>query len=143
MNKAARDYAITVIGILLLGAGLYFVKNISDPQGFIKILPYICIGSGCVIFGHGVGNVVSRKAIHTDPDIEKQVEIEKNDERNIAISNKAKAKAYDLMTYVFFALMIAFALMGIEMAALVILVFVYVFVQGYAIYYRSKFDKEM
>lgn len=143
MKKTARDYVITVIGTILLVIGLYLVKNTSGPEGFMKALPYVCIGLGCGIFGHGMGNIISRKAIHTNPNIEKQVEIQKNDERNIAISNKAKAKAYDLMTFVFGAVMITFALMGVEMAAVVLLVFVYLFVQGYAIYYRCKFDKEM
>ena len=41
------------------------------------------------------------------------------------------------MTFVFGALMIAFALMGVDMIAVLLLVFAYLFVQGYAIYYRS------
>lgn len=59
------------------------------------------------------------------------------------IANCAKAKAYDVMTYVFGALMIAFALMGVDMIPVLLFVFVYLFVQGYAIYYRCKYEKEM
>ncbi|HYF75143.1 MAG TPA: hypothetical protein VD757_01040, partial [Candidatus Nitrosocosmicus sp.] len=75
--------------------------------------------------------------------IEKQLEIDRHDERNIAIGNRAKAKAYDMMIYVFGALLLAFALMDVDMTALLLLVFAYLFVVGYGIYYRIKYDKEM
>ncbi len=142
MKKGATDYIITVIGIIFLGFGLYLVKSVI-PQGFMKAFPYVCIGLGCGIFGHGMGNIISQKAIHTDPNIEKQIEINKNDERNITIANRAKSKAYDLMTFVFGALMITFSLMGVDMVEVLLLVFAYLFVQGYAIYFRCKYDKEM
>ena len=76
-------------------------------------------------------------------DLQKKLTIEENDERNIAISNKAKGKAFDMMTYVYGALMVSFALMGVDMSALLLLVFAYLFVHGFGIYYRIKFDKEM
>ena len=90
-----------------------------------------------------MGDIISRKAIQTDPKLEKQIEIQKNDERNITISQRAKAKAYDLMTFVYGALMLTFALMGVDMITVLLLVFAYLFVQGYAAYFRCKYDKEM
>lgn len=143
MKKHRLDYFIAVIGILLLGMGLFLVKIISEPQGAIRGLPYICIGVGCGIFGHGMGNIIGRKAVKNNPDIQKQLEIEKKDERNIAIANHAKAKAFDMMIFVFGVLMIAFALMGVDMAAVLLLVFAYLLVIGYDVYYRFKYDKEM
>ncbi len=143
MKKLKTDYLIAIAGIILLGIGLYLVKSNIYPQGFLKSLPYICIGLGCGIFGHGMGNLISRKLIKTDPNLERRIEIDRNDERNITIANRAKSKAYDLMTFVFGALMITFALMGVDMVAVLLLVFAYLFVQGYAIYYRCKYDKEM
>ena len=83
------------------------------------------------------------QAIRSDSEIQRKLEIEKNDERNIAIANKAKGKAFDMMTFVFGALMISFALIGVDMIAVLLLVFAYLFVHGFAIYYRFKFDKEM
>lgn len=143
MKKVKTDYFISMIGIILLGLGLYLVKILVDPQGIMKALPYVCIGLGCGIFGHGMGNIISRRAIQNDYNLQKQIEINKNDERNITIGDKAKAKAYDLMTFVFGALMITFALLGVDMIAVVLLVSAYLFVEGYAIYYRFKYEKEM
>ncbi|URN93007.1 MAG: hypothetical protein NAG76_14280 [Candidatus Pristimantibacillus lignocellulolyticus] len=77
------------------------------------------------------------------PDAAKQLEIDKKDERNLVIANRAKAKAYDMMVFVLGALILVFALMGIDLIAVLILVFVYAFILGYNIYYRVKYYKEM
>jgi hypothetical protein len=143
MSDKKLSYAVAAIGIALLTIGLYLVKANGDPQGIMQALPYICIGIGCGLFGQGIGDIISEKAIRNSPDIQRKLEIEKNDERNIAIANRAKGKAFDMMTFVFGALMLSFALMGIEMAAVLLLVFVYLFVEGCAIYYRCKYDREM
>lgn len=143
MQKKAINYFITGIGLVLGFLGLYFVKTMMDPQGFMKVLPYVCIGLGCGAFGHGMGNIISYKTIHGNPALEKQMEIEKSDERNMAIANRAKAKAYDLMTFAFGALMVTFALMGVDLVAILLLVITYLLVHGYGIYFRCKYEKEM
>ena len=143
MKKNGMDYIITIIGILLIGVGLFLVKLITDPQGVMKALPYIFVSVGCGTFGHGMGNIISWKALKNSPNIQKQLEIDKKDERNVAIANSAKAKSYDMMIFVFGALMLSYALMGIDMIAILLLVFAYLFVITYGLYYRFKYDKEM
>lgn len=143
MNQKKLNYVVVIIGLLLLGIGLYLVKTVDNPQGIMQALPYVCIGVGCGLFGQGMGSILSQKAIQNNPEIQKRMDIEKNDERNIAIANRAKGKAFDIMTFVFGALMLAFALMGIDMIAVLLLVFAYLFVHGYAIYYRCKYNGEM
>ena len=114
-NKNIVDYISTTIGVILLVAGLLLVKTLVNPQGILRALPYVFVGLGCGAFGHGMGNIISRKTLKNSPDVQKQIEIDRNDERNITIANRAKAKAYDMMTFVFGALMLSFALMGIDM----------------------------
>lgn len=143
MKNNKMNYTYTAIGIILLSIGLYLVKTLADPQGIMTALPYVCVGIGCGLFGHGMGNIISSRAIKNSPDIQKQMEIDKKDERNIAITNSAKAKAYDIMTFVIGALMLAFALMEIDLAAIIILVFAYLFIEFSGIYYRYKYEKEM
>ena len=106
-------------------------------------LPYICIGVGCGIFGHGMGNLINSRIMSNRPDIKKQMEIEQKDERNIVIQNQAKAKAYDMMIFVFGALMICFALMNVDLMVILMLVSCYLFIAGYSIYYRVQYEKEM
>lgn len=142
-SKNIVDYISTTIGVILLVAGLFLVKTLVNPQGILRALPYVFVGLGCGAFGHGMGNIISRKALKNSPDVQKQIEIDRNDERNITIANRAKAKAYDMMTFVFAALILAFALIGIDMVAVLLLVFAYLFVEFYGAYYRCKYDKEM
>ena len=47
------------------------------------------------------------------------------------------------MTYVYSALMVSFALMGVDLVPLLLLVFAYLLVHGVALCYRIKFEKEM
>ncbi|WP_040950254.1 DUF6442 family protein [Gorillibacterium massiliense] len=143
MKKRGHDSFLALAGILLLGAGLFLLKTIDNLQSTLQALPYILIGLGCGLFGHGMGNVISRKALKNNPNVQKRMEIEKNDERNLAISYRAKAKAYDMMVLVFGALMISFALMNVDVLVILLLVFAYLFVIGGGVYYRVKFDKEM
>ena len=126
MKSKITNYATIIMGLLLLAVSLYLIKTSNDPQGVMRTLPYVCIG-----------------AINSAPELKKKLDIEKNDERNVAIANKAKGKAFDVMTWVFSALMVSFALMGIDTVAVLLLVFAYLLVLGFAIYYRFKFDKEM
>lgn len=141
--KKVKDRFIVIIGIFLVVLGLFFINTSDNPKELMLALPYVCIGIGCGLFGHGMGNIIANKAIRKTPEIQKQIEINKNDERNIAISNHAKAKAYDVMTYVFGALLVTFALMRVDVIPLLLLVFAYLFVQIYAVYYRFKCEREM
>ena len=143
MKKNITNYFTVAFGLLLLCIGLYLSKTILAPQGFMRAFPYVCIGLGCGIFGHGLGDIISRRSLKNHPEIDKQIKIDKLDERNVSIANQAKAKAYDMMIFLFGALILAFALMGIDMIALLLLVFSYLFIVGYGIYYRYKFDKTM
>ncbi|MBP3964078.1 hypothetical protein [Paenibacillus lignilyticus] len=143
MNKTLSYYFLTVAGIGLLACGVYFIKTIEDPQGVLRALPYICVGLGCGLFGLGVGEIILRSAMKKDPTAAKQLEIDRNDERNLAIANRAKAKAYDMMVFVFGALITAVALMGIDIIVVLLLVFTFLFILVYCSYYRFKYYKEM
>jgi len=143
MKKTRCDYLLTALGLILLGAGLLLVKTFTEPDGIMRALPYVCIGVGCGIFGQGMGNIISRRAMKNSPDLQRQMEIEKRDERNITIGNRAKAKAFDMMVFVFGALMLSFALMGVDLIAVLLLVSAYLFILFYGIYFRIKFDREM
>jgi hypothetical protein len=143
MKKKTLSYVFAILGFMLIGAGVYLIKTVDNPQSVMKTLPYIFVGVGCGVFGHGAGDLLCRRSIKSNPNIAKKLEIEKNDERNIAIANRAKAKAFDIMLPVFGALMVAFALMNIDLATTLLMVCAYLFVAGCGIYYRFKYDKEM
>lgn len=78
-----------------------------------------------------------------NPQLQKQIAIEQNDERNIALSNRAKAKAFDAMLYIFSAALLALSLMKLPLMAILILTGAYLAVISYFIFYLNKYHKEM
>lgn len=143
MRKTISYILFTILGIGMLASGVYFIKALEEPQGILRALPYICVGLGCVMFGQGIGKIVERFAAQNNSAAAKQLEIDKKDERNIAIANRAKAKAYDMMIHVFGALIFAIALMGTDLIVVLLLVFAFMFILGYSTYYRFTYYKEM
>ena len=142
MSRATKQYILTIAGILCCITGLVSLKAIAEPQGVLQVLPYLCIGIGCGVFGHGAGEIAANRAYVKNPQLRKQMEIEKQDERNIAIANQAKAKAYDSMLYVLGAVMIAFALMNVQTTTILLLVGAYLLVVGVNVFYLNKYQKE-
>ncbi len=143
MKKRWLQPVLGLVGLVLLAVGLYLAKTTDAAEGIMRALPYVCVGIGCGLFGQGMGGVIERSILKKSPELLKQKEIEVKDERNQEISNRAKAKAYDVMVFVFGALMVSFALMGVEMIIVLLLVFAYLFVVGCGVYYRIKLEKEL
>ena len=143
MKYGKKDYAVAALGACLLAMGVMFLKTVSDPQGIVRTLPYLCVGIGSGLFGQGMGNLLHRRALNGNPELLKQEEIERRDERNVAIANRAKAKAYDMMIFVFGAILLAFALIGVDLAAIILLLFAYLLIIGFGLYWRVRYDREM
>ncbi len=139
-NKKLKSTLFTVFGIVLLIAGLLVVKLFDLGN---QAAPYVCIGLGCGLFGQGLGELITRWSEKGHPEITRQREIEENDERNIALRDKAQAKAYRIMIPVFGALFLAFGLMKVQLRVILLLVAAYLYICGCSIYYNSKYRKEM
>ncbi len=137
MKKYTLQTVLGILGLAMLVFGLYLVKTTDATEGILMTLPYVLIGIGCGLFGQGMGGVIERSVLKKHPELIKQKEIEVNDERNQQISNRAKAKAYDMMVFVFGALM------NVDLAIVLLVVFSYLFVVGSGVYYRVKFEKEL
>ena len=75
MKSKLAKYTTIILGLLLLTIGLYLIKTVGDPQGIMASLPYVCIGIGSGLFGHGMGNLISERAIRSDPDLQKKLDI--------------------------------------------------------------------
>ena len=143
MKQVRKEIVWIVVGVVLWGIAVLLLRQNPGNSGFWRALPYVCLGVGAGLLGQGIGRMVQRKALQSDPELARQQEIEAGDERNIQLAQRAKAKAFDLMVFVFSALLLVFALMGVEMTALLLLVAAYLLVQGYAVYCRVKLEKEM
>ena len=123
------------------GGAVAFARRGGPGRG--ARLPYLCIGVGCGLFGQGAGELLAARAVKGDPALQRRLEVERADERNRAIADRAKGKAFDRMTFVYGALMLTFALMEVELAAVLLLVAAYLFVEFSVVYYRCKLEKQM
>lgn len=143
MKKSKKNYILSFIGIVLIVLGLFFYKSISDLEGVLEILTYILLIFGIGIFGHGMGNILMKYAIKDNPKIEKESLVALEDERNVKISQLAKAKAFDMTVYLFGAVILLLIFLKVEERAIIILAISYVFINIYSIYNREKIEKEM
>lgn len=141
--KVGRYVFLASVGIIIFAVGLVLIKLLPEADGILKTLPYICLGVGSGIFGGNLGTALRNKAMLKNPQAAKQMEIEQKDERNQVISNKAKARAYDLMIFVYAAILLAFALMQVDIYIILTLVAVYLFFIFANVYYLTKYSKEM
>ena len=51
--KQAKNIGLSLLGFVLIGARIYMIRTVSDPQGIMRALPFLLVGFGCGIFGHG------------------------------------------------------------------------------------------
>ena len=134
---------LSVIGLVVFGVGLVLIKLLLAEVGILNTFLYFCVCVGAGIFGGNLGTAIRNKTALKNPQAAKQIEIEQKDERNQAINNKAKARAYDLMIYVYAAILLAFTLMQVDIYVILTLVAVYLFFVFTNIYYITKYHKEM
>ncbi|HOO76033.1 MAG TPA: hypothetical protein PLS66_12125 [Tepiditoga sp.] len=141
MNTKKKGYLLSVLGIALIFTALYFFINFRSTENSLFNLTYILLGIGSGIFGHGLGELII--VYSKNQNLKKSINIQKNDERTIAINNLSKAKAYDVMIYIFSALIMIMAFMNINPVAVIISVSAYLFIIFTNVFYKIKYNKEM
>ena len=139
-RNTIKSAVITAVGLLMLFSGLLIVKRFNLGS---QTAPYLCIGLGCGLFGHGFGELLTRWSEKDHPEITRQREIEESDERNIALRDRSQAKAFRIMIPVFGILFFAFSLMNVELRVILLLVAAYMYICGCSVYYNVKYRKEM
>jgi hypothetical protein len=128
-EKSTKNILLLILGLIIALLGILIFKGIL--LAFIPgpSLPYILIGLGAGLFGTGLGGLIQRSVVHTDPAYERQQRIEASDERNQMLLAQAKARAYDVFIYAFGALLIGLALLSsMDWYVLLSLVLVYLVV---------------
>lgn len=143
MKRNIVNTAAVLLGIGIAVVGFVLQRAAAPDGGFMQVLSYVLIGLGCGAFGHSAGDLLGSKALQSDPELARRIEIETTDERNIALANAAKARAFDRMLYIFGALMVVLVLMQAELAVVLLFVTAYLFIVGSSVYYRCKYEKEM
>lgn len=131
------------IGLAMIIGSIYLLQAEKAPEGAVRTVLCVCIAIGCFLSGSALRAWLQDWSLQNAPDVRKEIDIEKRDERNQMITNRAKAKAFDLYVCVFSVLLWALALMKTERTALLLLFAAHCFVLGTGLYYRSKLEKEL
>lgn len=101
-NLAMTAVGLVVLlgGLLLYSLGIHEVIPVPRPD----LLPWCTGVVGSILILSGACELFFKRT--------KEIEIEENDERNIAITNAAKATGFDVMLSLFSIAIIALALLG-------------------------------
>lgn len=144
MDKGVRTaYILLIIGLMLVIVSAISFYFFSSERFAYTVVSYAIFGGGFGLLGDGIGRLNAARLEKKDPERMKIINIEKNDERNIAIDEKARAKAYTLSIYLFSAALVILAIMRVELKALLIVLCADLTVMIYSLYIRLKLYKEM
>lgn len=136
-NRVVSQTVLLLLGMIMLAAGL---KGIG---GMTKMAAGLCTGMGGGLIGLSIANLFIGAYYRRHPEAQKQSDIEAQDERNVALTDKAKAKAFDLNNKVLmlvpFLLILANSPLWITLSA----VGVYLFGFGAQIYFTMRLSREM
>ena len=138
-NKQMKLYtSLAVLGAILFAIGgfVFTDKDINNVSGLF-------IGIGAGLFGLSVAQIIVIVIAEKNPEYKRKASIEEKDERNIAISNKAKSKGFNAMGYILPILMLVYILINADLLLLLLLVFAYLLVYCVYIFYINKYSKEM
>lgn len=130
-----------LLGILLILIELFGTKG--NFYELPKMVSGLLIGFGFGLLGASFATLINEWLIRHNADMRKQVEIEKTDERVIAINEKAKAKSFETYNYAFALLLVIGIILDINFWYLLLLAGFHVLMTLIYLYYVGKYQKEM
>ena len=144
INKKIRGLCVlTTVGFILFITGIALVIFFSESQGIMKTLPFICLAIGIGSCSGGLGGLISYRRMQQNPQLAKEKEINIKDERNIIISYRSKAMAYNLTVLIFAALIMFLAVVQVETYITLVFTGAYLLIISLHFYFFNKYYKEM
>lgn len=111
-SKKLIIFMILFSMILILSAAWLMLSGKADDS-----ITGILFGIGSGLFGVGIACIFENYFYKNNPKLYEKKIIEQNDERNISINNKAKAKSGTLIMYLNFILAMVMSVLHIEVWA--------------------------
>lgn len=136
-NKATRNIIFIILGVIILAVGIFARSDdLRSVAGF-------CIGIGLAVITMNVLNLILNLYYKKHPAIKKQSDIELKDERTVAITNKAKAKAFDIMIRILFIIPFLMILINLPIWMMLATIAIYTFGLSVQMYLTLRYYKEM
>ena len=110
-----------VIGMIAGGVLLFLGRKVFVAEE-LKMLAGICFGFGSAFFVLGIGNLVGAftAAKFEDQEVIRQKRIEENDERNIRILDRSRAKANQVLVYILSIIILVLGFMNVELYVIIL-----------------------
>lgn len=140
-TKHRRMWLPLLVSIIIMIASLLLLKKGIFP--YSQVFFALSAAISCGVFGMKLGEIGQWAAMRKEPEVSRLAEIEEKDERNVAIGNMAKGKAFEFMSFLYSALFLAFILLGTELQTLLIFVTAYLLIHGVYIYHLVRLRRVM
>ncbi|MDF2800843.1 MAG: hypothetical protein K0S61_746 [Anaerocolumna sp.] len=138
MNKKTNFFiAMLFLGICCIIISLFIH---SDDN---KAISGILIGIGTGFVGMSIANFVNIHMENKNPEYKKQSRIDLDDERNILIRNRSKAKAGDITQWLIMIIAYITILISAPLWVTLVVVMVFLLYNILNLYFMSKYQKEM
>ena len=142
-DKGRVGTVLVIVGVFLVLASMFVFFFVKGENFTYTVISFSIFGGGFGLLGDGLGRLNMARIAKKDPEKMKEFNIEKNDERNISIDEKARAKAFSLMIYLFSIVLVVLAIMRIDIKALFIVLAAYMIVLMYCLIIKLKLYREM
>lgn len=138
MKKKTYFHILQLLtGICLLTLSILIKTEISKP------ISGVLLGVGGGLLGLGIIGLVTNHIESRNPAMKKNKEIEDNDERNILIRHRAKARAGDITQWLIMAIAYVTILISAPLWVTLFVVCVFVFYNVTGILLMNKYQNEM
>lgn len=140
-NKFAVKFLGMICGIIIVFVSFVMKTYLTKLSEKLYLLIAL-LGFG--LFGYNMGDLIKISILRKYPDEERKYRIMENDERNIAINNLAKSKAFDAMTYIFATVILFLSLLKeTDIFIALLLAGAYILVYVIMLYHLTKLHKKM
>jgi uncharacterized Tic20 family protein len=136
-NQFGTQIMLIILGAVLLIVGIVVIDESS------KTVSGLCVGIGAGLIGMNIANLLIDLYYRKHPEIKKQVDIDARDERSLAITCKAKAKAFDITVILLIVVPFLLILAGSPLWVILATIGVYLFGFCAQIYFTIQLGKEM
>ena len=135
MRKKSTFYvmAITISVIMIILSQFVELNSLSG----------LLLGTGAGVFGANIAKLYSINLEKKNPDMIKENEIELQDERNVLIRQRAKAKSADITQWLIMVIAYLEIFVNAPLWIILLTVGIFVLYNIIQIYYVNKFNKEM
>lgn len=138
MNSKSALY----LGALFLGICLVIASFFFNGEE-VKAIGGVLIGTGSGFVGLSISFIIGKHIQRKNPELEKQTRIENNDERNIFIRYRAKAKAGDITQWFIMGICYITILISAPVWVSLSVVGVFLIYNILSMYLMIKYQKEM